>query len=1004
MRTKTALILGCALAIVLFALPASGAFSAESTQTYIVQMLDPPAVSYEGGVAGLPATKPGKGNKIDSSSDNVTKYRGYLKGKHDKALESVGGGDTVYDYGIAFNGFAAKMTETQADAMRAQKDVVAVTPDELQSINTSSTPAFLGLSAKGGLWDQLGGVSKGGLNRGAGEDIVIGDIDSGIWPDSQSFSDRKVDGSNGNLYPHKVTGFSGTCQTGEGWSASDCNNKIIGARYFNAAWGGSTALEALRPWEFMSPRDYNGHGTHTSSTAGGNFGVPTTGPAAAFGEISGMAPRARLVEYKALWSTVDGSTASGFTSDLVAAINQAVADGVDVITYSISGSLTNFLDPVEVSFLSAADAGIFVSAAAGNEGPTASTVNHPSPWITTVAAGTHNRSVSGSVTLGNGSTYTGASVAATAVGPASFVDSTAVGLPGANATALALCFSATANGGQAVLDPAKVAGKIVLCDRGGNARVDKSLAVQQAGGVGMVLVNVTPNSLNADFHSVPTVHLQNTDRAAVKAYAATSGATATINKAVFNFNTPAPFMATFSSRGPLQAGGGDLLKPDVVAPGQDIIAAVAKTTAQGNLDFNILSGTSMSTPHIAGIAALLKQLHPDWSPMAIKSALMTSASDVLDGPDTSPAIIFSQGAGHVRPNSAADPGLVFDSGLNDWLAFLCGATTGVRASTCTALKNAGYSLDPSDLNTASIAIGDLAGVQAVTRKVTNVSGKTESYTASVAGLTGINAAVSAIGSIAPGATRSFTVAFTQTSAPLNAYTGGQLTLTGNNGHVVRIPIVIKPVALAAPRQVSGSGGPIDYNVTFGYAGPFSATPRGLIPAVTASGTIQDDPNDGGCTTATGLTPTPSNVLLPPVSVPAGTTYARFSLFDANVSPASDIDMCVYRGTTLVGSSGSGTSAEEVNLLNPTAGSYVVVLHGFAVPAGGASFTQFSWALGSTSAGNMAVTAPTTATVGGTGTIHLTFSGLAAGTKYLGSVAYSGASGMPDPTIVRVDTP
>ena len=156
-----------------------------------------------------------------------------------------------------------------------------------------------------------------------------------------------------------------------------CNQKLIGAQWFNAAWGGDAAIDAERPWEFNSARDYNGHGTHTASTAGGNHGVPATGPAAAFGSISGMAPRARIAAYKALWSTQDASRASGFTSDLVAAIDQAVADGVDVINYSISGTLTNFLDPVEVSFLFAADAGVFVSAAAGNSGPTTCTVAIP---------------------------------------------------------------------------------------------------------------------------------------------------------------------------------------------------------------------------------------------------------------------------------------------------------------------------------------------------------------------------------------------------------------------------------------------------------------------------------------------------------------------------------------------------------------------------------------------------------------------------------------------------
>jgi hypothetical protein len=653
---------------------------------------------------------------------------------------------------------------------------------------------------------------------------------------------------------------------------------------------------------------------------------------------------------------------------------------VDVINFSISGSTTNFRDSVEIAFLFAADAGVFVAASAGNSGPTTSTVAHPGPWLTTVAAGTHNRNGNGSVTLGNGVTYYGASVA-TAVGPAPLIDSTAAGLAGADPTQLALCYGAT--DGAVVLDPAKVAGKIVVCDRGVTARVNKSLAVQQAGGVGMLLVNTSVNSLNADFHFVPTVHLQSTDRAAVKAYAATAGATATINAATVIYTDPAPFTASFSSRGPLRAGNGDVLKPDVIAPGQDILAGVAPPGNSGKL-FDLYSGTSMSSPHVAGLGALMKELHPDWSPMMIKSALMTTAYDVLDGPNTNPLVIFRQGAGHVRPMTAADPGLVFDSGFNDWLNFICGTQPG---SFCSAFTP----IDPSNLNVASIAIGDLAGVQTVTRRVTNVGSQAETYTASYTGLTGITVALPASMTIARGATRSFDVTFTTGGAALNAYVGGQLTLTGSLGHVVRIPVVIRPVALAAPTQVSGS-----YSVTFGYAGAFTATARGLVPAATVNGTVADDPTDGGCSL------TAPNAQLIPVAVPAGTTYARFSLFDADVNPGSDIDLCVFNAANaLVGSSGSGTSAEEVNLLNPAAGSYTVVVQGWGV-VGSSPFKLHTWLLGSTAAGNMTVTAPATATIGGTGTISLAFSGLTAGTKYLGSVAYSGASGMPNPTIVRVD--
>ena len=295
-----------------------------------------------------------------------------------------------------------------------------------------------------------------------------------------------------------------------------------------------------------------------------------------------------------------------------------------------------------------------------------------------------------------------------------------------------------------------------------------------------------------------------------------------------------------------------------------------------------------------------------------------------------------------------------------------------------------------------IAIGDMAGVQTVTRKVTNV-GAAATYTPSVTGMAGFNVSVSPSSlNLGAGQTGTFTVTFTRTTATLNAYTGGQLTWS-DGVHSVRIPLVVRPVALAAPVQVSGNGAAISYNVTFGYDGAFTATARGLVPAVVTPGTVSDDPTDSTCSL------TSPNAVQLPVTIAAGTTYARFSLFDADVAPGSDIDLCVFLGATNVGSSGSGTSAEEVNLLNPPAGNYTVVVQGWGV-AGSSPFKLHTWLLDSAAAGNMTVTAPATAVTGGTGAINLSFSGLAAGTKYLGSVAYGGASGMPNPTIVRVDVP
>lgn len=1006
--TATGTLAFAAAAMALYAANPGSSGSKSGNGVYIVQMQDAPAVAYKGGVAGYKATAPKKGEKINPLAPDVVKYVDYLKAKHDAALAKVGNGQKLYSYGFTFNGFAAKITPQQAAALAKEAGVVAVNEDEALKLDTSSTPAFLGLDAPNGLWNQLGGLG-GKKNSGAGEGIIIGMVDSGIWPESKSFSDRDA---SGQLLFQQIPGFHGKCDGGNGndgsWNASMCNQKLVAAQRFNSGWGGDAGVAAELPWEFLSPRDYSGHGTHTASTAGGNHGVQATGPAAPFGKISGMAPRARIAAYKVCWETLDPLVGGCFTSDSVAAIDQAVADGVDVINFSISGTTNNFLSAVEVAFLNAADAGVFVATSAGNSGPTVGTVAHPSVWATTVAAGTHNRNGEGSVTTGDNVTHTGASYSS-ALASSPIIDSVNAGLPGADPVKVELCYGAgdnvIAGVPTAVLDPAKVAGKIVLCKRGVTALVNKSGAVKDAGGVGSVIYNDPVGGTNtlAIVHSIPTVHVIAAKGATIKNYIASAGAaaTASIAQATIVFNTPAPLTASFSSRGPSAAAAGDILKPDVIAPGQDILAAVAPPN-NGGQDFAFYQGTSMSSPHVAGLGALLKQLRPSWSPMMIKSALMTTGYNVLDGPDTNPLVIFRQGAGHVQPNKAADPGLVFDSNANDWLALLCGATTGVNPATCASLATAGYSFDASDMNTASIAIGDLPGVQTVKRRVTNVGSAAATYTASFTGMTGITTTINPTSlSLAPGQTGTFTVTFTRTTAAFNSYQGGQLTWTDGT-HNVRIPMVVRPVSFQAPASVFGTGGAISYPVRFGYTGPFTATGRGLIPATKTPGTVTDDPNNSFVAGGPGTTSFD-------FVMPAGTTHARFSLFDnfTDGNGADDLDIIVYRVSTntIVASTGGATSNEQANVLNPVAGeTYRVWVHGFDTDGPDSNFTLFSWLLGNTAAGNMTVSAPSSATVATSGVINLTFSGLAPATKYMGSVAYSGTTGMPNPTVVNVDTP
>ncbi len=984
-----------ALAVALPSPVGAAPTGSDPTGLYIVQLADRPAASYTGDVAGLPGTRPTEGSKLDVGNADVNRYRTYLRGRHSTVATQVRNVHRVYDYTVSFNGFAARMPASSAAAMARTAGVLSVSKNEIRHADTVSTPAFLGLTQRHGLWAQLGGPGR----KGAGRGIVIGVIDSGIWPESASFKPL-VD-------PGRLTGFHGTCQAAHdgSWTASDCTNKIVGARWYDTGLGGDAAVTANNPGEYLSARDRNGHGSHTSSTAAGDYNTPVVIDGSALGNASGMAPNARIATYKALWHT--GSEASGSSADLVQAIEDATTDGVDVINYSVSGSSTSNVDPVELAFLNAADAGVFVSASAGNSGPTSSTVAHNSPWLTTVAAGTHDRAFQATVTLGNGATYTGAGIGA-AVPTSPLILAADAGQAGAPAAGLSLCFSTTWDPArpQGYLDPAKVAGKIVVCDRGTNDRVDKSKAVKEAGGVGMILANTSPNSLNVDFHAVPTVHVNDTDGAAIKAYArSTPNPTAALGAGHVVTGVEAPMVAAFSSRGPALAGSGDLLKPDIMAPGVDVLAAVSPPT-HGGRNFDFESGTSMSAPHIAGIAALIKQAHRNWGPMKIKSALMTTASLVdnkghrITTDAGAPAGAFDYGSGEVTPNSAVHPGLVYDSRLPDWVRYLCGsgqlAPTG---ATCTTYGTA----DPSDLNTPNIAIGQLAGAQTVTRTVTDVDGGSRRYRVSIESPPGVSVRVTpSVLNFDRHHKATYKVAFTRTSAAFGQYALGALTWSDGR-HQVHSQLAVRPVGLAAPGELSGTGtaGSTTYSVTPGFTGTLNSAVAGLDAATTHQATLSNPTGQSFDTAA----PTASDHTAKFTrTVPAGTTLARFQTFDADVPAGTDLDLFVYRNGTLVGSSAGATAAEKVDLSDPPAGDYDVYVDLFALAPGSTTVavTAYSWALGPTAAGNLAVVPASTAvTVGRPTSLTATWSGLTAGTRYLGRVSYSDGTSTLGATLVSV---
>lgn len=960
---------------------------------YIVMLKDAPLATYEGGQAGIQRTKPDNGKQLDAHSANSQKYIAHLK-KEQQDVAAEAGVTPATTYQVTLNGFTADLDGTQVAKLQSDKNVLGVYPDEIRHPDAVPSTEFLGLGAgdagAGGVWDAIGGVSE------AGKGVVVGVVDTGIAPENPSFAGDKLIGKPGTGKPY-INGDNVVFKKSDGneyrarrvaaedqgWTKDLYNTKLIGAQYFA---DGAAATGFDFGSDYLSPRDGDGHGSHTASTAAGNFGVESSVEGVDFGDISGVAPAAKVASYKACYVGPDDLVTSDdicALSDLLAAIDKAVADGVDVINYSIGGgSATTVLQPEDISFFNAAAAGVFVAVSAGNSGPGASTADHASPWYTTVAASTIP-TYEGTVTLPNGFQAAGASVTVpfgeTLTGPV--VYSGDVAKAGAAPNEAALCFLGT-------LDPAKVAGKIVVCDRGTNARVEKSQEVAAAGGTGMILVNVTPSSLDNDFHSVPTVHIDAQYRAVLLDYVRkTPGATATlVGDNITGKETPTPQVAGFSSRGPMLADGADVIKPDVSAPGVAIIAATHNGPGEAPT-FGFKSGTSMSSPHVAGLGALYLGEKPKATPAEVKSALMTTAYNTVKADGTDSTDPFAQGAGHVDPTKYFEPGLLYLNGPNDWAGYLEGALgedifDGIEAT------------DPSDLNLASFGIGTLPGPQTVTRTVTSTQAGTFTAEASVPGMD-VTVEPSTLTFGAAGETKSFTVTFAKGDAAVEKWATGFLTWTSGETEV-RSPIAVFPVTAAAPAQVEGEGadGSVGIEITPGITGDLALNVAGLAREdVVIDGTETTGAEDDGYSYEL-------------VQVAAGTELARFAL-DSSDDTGSDLDLTVYRVVSPTDlryyenwQSASASADEAVQLVAPTAGYYLIEAHVY-------SYTKpFTWQATSalvTPGGLGSLTAtpnPLPVTEATPTEYELSWSGLEEG-SYLGVVRYGDSQVR---TVVSVDVP
>ncbi|MED6130797.1 hypothetical protein PIB30_003817 [Stylosanthes scabra] len=709
-----------------------------------------------------------------------------LLGSKEAAKNSI-----LYSYRHGFSGFAARLTKSQAEEVAKFPGVVSVFPNRIHKLHTTRSWDFIGMHHSSS--------NTASNESNLGEGTIIGVIDTGIWPESASFNDEAM-----GQIPSR---WKGVCEEGEQFSSKNCNKKIIGARWFlkGVSHDAKKLIHGNESIEYLSARDAIGHGTHTASTAAGYFVGNADYKGLASGIARGGAPLAHLAIYKACWDISVGGCSG---ADILKAFDKAIHDGVDILTVSLGLNIPLFSyvdqrDTIAIGSFHATAKGITVICSAGNSGPSSLTVSNTAPWIITVAATTIDRAFPTAIVLGNNLTLWGESLDVGKHHSIGFVELTyseRVALDPEDDSAKD-CQSGSLNATMA-------AGKIVLCFSLSEEQdiVSASLAVREAGGVGLIFAQSHEDGLN-QCESFPCVKVDYEVGTQIVSYirrARFPTASLRAPKTVIGKLT-SPRVATFSSRGPSTMSP-SVLKPDIAAPGVDILAAFTPKGTTKNSGFQFLSGTSMSCPHVAGIASLIKSKHPTWSPAAIRSAMVTTASQngndgsfiSEEGSTLKEADPFDIGGGHVNPIKAMDPGLIYDITNKDYIQFLC--SMGYSSSSIRKLSKTTRSCEKEkyqglNLNLPSISVPNLKKAAKVIRTVTNVGNITAVYKALVRAPYGIEVRVEPqiLSFNSDTTVISFSVRFHSTQKVHHGdYRFGSLTWTDGN-HSVRTPIVVRTI-------------------------------------------------------------------------------------------------------------------------------------------------------------------------------------------------------------------